>query len=292
MSKYFTDSEEIQKAIILLEYVNGKLASLSKRINTVYSTLNEQQNSTVKNANNSINVQGIIYDDQMKNIVEIAGFLQATLNESLIAQEAANKIMESEIKQDTENHISSGAQENDISTNKPSSSTNIVSIMKSRYQKIIRETGRSTFDGLCGAFVFQQLRVQGIVEYDTGDNVTRGKDYYVFWKRKGRTSTGYRVETYGGTNGLRDLLATRQGQVIRNVAVSFNYDGYNFQSDAGHVLLISEIRDNKVYFMENKAGTLHNLNRRPYAEGEPLCLSVNDFIKQYPNMNGVAHFIK
>jgi len=131
MSKYFTDSEEIQKAIVLLEYVNGKLASLSKRINTVYSTLNEQQNSTVKNAHNSIKVQGIIYDDQMKNIVEIAGFLQATLNESLTAQEAAKKIMESEIKPSGEEQ--KPGNNSNQSNGSPSTNTQVNAVLK-KYQ--------------------------------------------------------------------------------------------------------------------------------------------------------------
>lgn len=295
MSKYVTDTEELRKAIALLGYVDGKLENLSKRITATYYQLESQKSSEADKARSEIKAQGALYDLQWENILSIKAFLEVVLNETLLAEEKAKADMEKEFVPGNENH--------NTNTNKPvagnspnvnvTPTTNVVDEMSERYRRLLQETGRTSFNGACSAFVYQQLRVQGIVSYNGDAGIGSGKDYYAVWSQRGYTSTGYRAETYGGVNGLRDLLNTNPGQVIKNVAVSFNYDGANYLSrEHGHVMLISEIRDGKVYFMESAAGSLYNLDGRAYAEGEPVCLSVNDFLRQYPNMNGVVHFHK
>lgn len=160
--------------------------------------------------------------------------------------------------------------------------------MEVRYQKLREERGYS-FNGACGAFTFRQLKDQGIVE--DGEGVKLGKDYYKVWTQRGVTSTGYKVESYSANQGGLDaLISAHPDEFIKNVAVSFNYDGKNYTSSAGHVLLITEIRNGQVFFSESAAGKLYNLDGRKYEEGEPLVLSTSDFKKQYPGINGVVHF--
>ena len=107
------------------------------------------------------------------------------------------------------------------------------------------------------------------------------------------TSTGYRVDSYGGRNALLELINANEGKTLNNIVISFDYDGRNYLSkEHGHVMLISEIRDGKVYYMESASGRLYNLNGQSYSEGEPICLSINDFLRQYPNMNGAIYFHK
>ena len=166
----------------------------------------------------------------------------------------------------------------------------IMNEMKECYQRTLQRTKRKTFSGACSAFVWRQLEDLGVFCYGKDAGVASGKDYYSDWSKKSVTSTGYQVESYGGGNGLLDLITIHSGKPIKNIVVSFDCDGINYKDSAGHVLLISEIRDGKVFYMESAGGKLYNLDGRRYSEGEPICLSVTDFMKQYPGMNGVVHF--
>ena len=167
--------------------------------------------------------------------------------------------------------------------------------MSDRYQRILQNTKKKSFNGKCSAFVYQQLKDQGIFgPKDPG--CAHGKDYYATWNKKKTTSTGAKVTTYGSdknSTGLEKLIAASGGKPIKNVAVSFPavYPYTNASNSvSGHVMLISEIRDGNVYFMESADGRLWFLDNTPYKEGQPMVLPVDKFLKQYPKMNGVVHF--
>ncbi len=167
--------------------------------------------------------------------------------------------------------------------------------MSDRYERILKNTKKKSFNGKCSAFVYQQLKDQGIFgSKDPG--CAHGKDYYATWSKKKQTSTGAPVTTYGSdknSTGLEKLIEASGGKPIKNVAVSFPavYPYTNAQNSvSGHVMLISEIRDGNVYFMESADGRLWFLDNTPYKEGQPMVLPVDKFLKQYPKMNGVVHF--
>ena len=166
--------------------------------------------------------------------------------------------------------------------------------MSARYERMLKNTGRKSFNGACGAFVYQQLRDIGVFgKKDSG--VPYGKDYYKTWSKKTSTSTGYKIEAYAAKNGenpLSALLANHSAdEPLTNIVLSFDQAKGFYPSSAGHVMLITAIQDGQVYFMESNAGSLHQLKgNMKYAEGQPLQLSVEDFIKQYQHMNGLVHF--
>lgn len=171
--------------------------------------------------------------------------------------------------------------------------------MEARYQRMLEVTKRTSFSGACSAFVYRQLCDIGVFELNKDSGIAAGKDYYSVWSKKSTTSTGYSIESYGydetaKNNPLQDLINAHQGETLENIVVSFNYDGKNYMDKKyGHVMLITAIKDGNVYYMESADGALWNVNpNQKYKEGEPICLSVSDFMKQYPNMNGVVHFYK
>ena len=175
----------------------------------------------------------------------------------------------------------------------------ICSEMEARYQRMLEVTGRTSFSGACGAFVYRQLCDIGVFKLNKDSGVAAGKDYYSVWGKKSTTSTGYSIESYGydetaNNNPLQDLINAHQGETLENIVVSFDYDGVNYKNKTyGHVMLITAIKDGNVYYMESEDGALRNVDpKQKYKEGEPICLSVSDFMKQYPNMNGVVHFYK
>lgn len=296
MSKYTLEVEELQKAVALLTHVDSKLDVLSKRITAAYHRLDNQQGSAIEKAQSDIYYQGSIYDEQWNYIKYIKTILQTILDESLKAETEAKKIMESEWveeskKEENKQSTTGTGEGGGGSTFAPKS--NIVEEMRERYQRLLKNTNRVSFSGACSAFVYRQLWDQGILDINRDGGVQSGKNYYRVWSQKSTTSTGYSVDTYGGSNALKDLMRANVGKTLKNIAISFDYDGKNYLSrEHGHVMLISEIRDGKVYYMESAAGRLYNLNGRAYAEGEPICLSLSDFLKQYPNMNGAVHFYK
>lgn len=171
--------------------------------------------------------------------------------------------------------------------------------MEARYQRTLEVTTRTSFSGACSAFVYRQLCDVGVFESGKDSGVAAGKDYYSVWSKKSTTSTGYSIESYGydetaKNNPLQNLINAHHGETLENIVVSFNYDGKNYTNEKyGHVMLITAIKDGNVYYMESADGSLWNVNpNQTYKEGEPICLSVSDFMKQYPKMNGVVHFYK
>lgn len=173
----------------------------------------------------------------------------------------------------------------------------ICSEMKARYQRTLEATNRTSFSGACSAFVYRQLRDAGVFgSKDSG--VASGKDYYKVWGKKAKTSTGYQIESYGydpnaKNNPLEDLISAHSGETLNNIVVSLDQRKGFFPSEHGHVMLITAIQDGNVFFMESQSGSFHALkNGKAYAEGDPLVLPINDFLKQYPSMNGVIRFHK
>lgn len=297
MSRYILEVEEMQKAIALLGYVDGKLDTLSKRITAAYHRLDTQQGTAINRAQSDIYNQGKLYDEQWDYIKYLKSVLQAIVDESLQAEAEAKKIMEGEWIEESKKEENKGTISGASGVVTPGTETvpktSIVEEMNQRYMRLLTNTGRTSFSGACSAFVYRQLWDQGIFDLNRDAGVASGKDYYRVWGQKSMTSTGYRVDSYGGRNALLELINANEGKTLNNIVISFDYDGRNYLSkEHGHVMLISEIRDGKVYYMESASGRLYNLNGQSYSEGEPICLSINDFLRQYPNMNGAIYFHK
>lgn len=287
MGDFHAEVVELQRAQALLKLAERKLSDWSPIITRAYHRLDNQQNATVTNVRGAIVGWGRIYDAQWERIQKMISYIDTAMAEMEQAEEQAYKeLADAEIREDKKAKPATGQPGASTTPNQPQGTSDVVKEMQERYQRLIAISIRKTYDEACGAFVFQQLKDQGILDGGVPEN---GKDYYSHFAPQSKTSTGYSIESYGGKNGLTNLLNANQGKTLRNIVVSFDPYGRIYPSAAGHVMLITQIKDGKVYYMDNGStypdGTKHK-------EGAPVCQSVEEFLRRYPNMNGVVHFYK
>ncbi|SFB82308.1 hypothetical protein [Butyrivibrio sp. YAB3001] len=165
--------------------------------------------------------------------------------------------------------------------------------LRERYSRLKDGNGGKSFKGKCSSFTYRQLKDRGIIDNEPG--VPLGKDYYDVYSKMTETSTGYSVEAIGGKNALSELIENHNGENLSNIVVSFNKDGKIFNSDAGHVLMISEIRDGYIYFMDSSDTYWGALSgNAAKKEGEMIKLTLEEFYKTFPKnaINGVVCFSK
>lgn len=154
-----------------------------------------------------------------------------------------------------------------------------------RYKNLPNSKSGKGFKSRCGALVYQQLKDMGIVK--SGESTNYGKDYAKVLAKKGKTSKGYKCTGYQGNNALDQLLnANKNKYPITNIVCSFGKGG-NFQSTAGHTMLISKIdAEGNVYFVDNTKASNY----------KAVCMSLKDFKKFYFKSSnvctGVTHLTK
>lgn len=159
----------------------------------------------------------------------------------------------------------------------------ILNEMSERYNRIVQRRG-SGFEGKCAAMAYNQMEDIGIVLPYSGESIPLGKDYYKVWSSRTLTSGGYTPNCYEGESALKDLIDANEGKVLNNIVVSFDQRKNWYPSSAGHAMFITEIRDGKVFYMDNGGWGA--------PEDTPLVLSVDSFLKRYPYANGIVHFTK
>lgn len=291
MGDFHAEVVELQRAQALLKLAERKLSDWSPIITRAYHRLDSQQNGTITNVRGAIVGWGRIYDAQWERIKKMISFIDTAMAEMEQAEEQAYKeLADAEIREDKKESgntkPAAGKPGASANPNQQQGASDVVREMQERYQRLIAISTRKTYDGFCGAFVFQQLKDQGILN---GGVPVYGKDYYSHFASQSKTSTGYSIESYGEKNGLTNLLNANQGKILRNIVVSFDPYGRIYPSGAGHVMLITQIKDGKVYYMDN--GSIYPDGTR-HKEGVPACQSLEEFLRRYPNMNGVVHFYK
>lgn len=167
---------------------------------------------------------------------------------------------------------------------------NILDSIKARDGKLPRNNGvqkNSGYVQLCTMLVRDKLALVTGVERDC-IGYTNGRGYYKYIKDNfnkimSKKNSKCVAESISGTNALKTLIQNHEGEVLTNVVVS-----YSRGNEWGHSLLIDKIEDGKVYFSDNFNAKVHNKNnpKEPYViSTAATCMSVDDFIKAYSNIN-------
>ena len=147
-----------------------------------------------------------------------------------------------------------------------------------------KDTGKTSFNGWCGAYVRDQLLALSIITTKDKDVAGNGRSMYGNTK-EGKTSTGYKKIKYSGNNCIKNIVSDHPGNVY-NILVSWNHQSITkHYSDTnpgdGHVTFIHAIIGGKLYFSESY-GSSHG------KEGTPQNCSLSTFMSRYNNCYGNA----
>ena len=159
----------------------------------------------------------------------------------------------------------------------------LMSSITSDYSAALQRAGRTSFHGNCNLATAYQLLIKGVYSGSV-DYAGNGKAWYSYYNGlvssnpNYKTSGGYYAVTYGGSNCLYDLIAD-YGSDIRLVAYCLGTGG---TSGDNHIMLISAIINNKVYFADSFGYYYNGYN----PEGTAMCMPVDEFISAYVKMNG------
>jgi len=153
-----------------------------------------------------------------------------------------------------------------------------------RCLKLLKEKdGRDSFSGWCGQYVRYQLQVNDIW-YKTNPDNFNGNQVYYSMIADAETQTGYIQKKYEGKNCLYDIIQER-GNKVENIVVSWFKQSTGTQENpgVGHTNFIYGIIDGIVYFSESYTFDGWNVK-----EGEPLKLSIDEFMNRYNNTHVYA----
>lgn len=168
----------------------------------------------------------------------------------------------------------------------------LVERIEQTYTDARAAVGYRSFNGRCSSMVNGSVIALGLHDAANRGN---GRDIYDRYKDLGRTSTGYDVVCYDGSEYT---LA----QALRAVSEDGTRDVYNLivgwdsgitaaSAAYGHACFIHGIVDGMVYFSESFA--LELLNGELYWEGEPIVCSIDEFAAFYDKwacFEGLIHF--
>ena len=147
------------------------------------------------------------------------------------------------------------------------------------YQQALELSHLESLKGYCGACVGYQLRALGINSYFVN---IHGKDQFDFYCHMhyasgGNPITAYSAETYSLRSALE--AATEDGErTVRYVLACFQSGVSSSAADFGHTLLIHEIEDGIVYFVDS---TPRLVAGERYEEGTPIACTLDAFCETY-----------
>ncbi len=310
MSRYLLEVEEIQKAIALLGYIDGKLDTLSKRITKAYHRLDTQHGKAITQAQSDIYYRGKLYDEQWEYIRYLKNVLQAIVDESNKAESEAKKIMEGEWVEESKK------EENKGSNTIPGSgmvSSNVKKTVNGAPQyklpDYVTKNVAPDQNGIYGPYVYHKDGSLGSVcEWNIYNERQKQLSCTYYTLRKlnergmsfpcvkgpgngadwyGNFDDTVDVPRYQGNNSLEQLI---NGNSLpqENIVVSF---ASNPSSDAnlrrcGHVMLIDRIEKNSsgeimISYSDNYPDiqTLNGTNATKTT-------SLRDFMQYYNRWNG------
>lgn len=174
----------------------------------------------------------------------------------------------------------------------PTTPTEVEKQITRTYKNALAYSGRSSFDGYCGAFVTIQLYKMGIITSPVGGN---GNEQYDAYCHKEVTTGGYRIKAYSASKyTLKEALnaITKNGtKDVYNILVGFQRTRSSQGQKYGHACVIHAIIDGKVYFMESYDAYIDG---KRYREGTPISLTIDAFVNYYAKtttkLDGVIYF--
>ena len=166
------------------------------------------------------------------------------------------------------------------------SAAQITKQIEDTYQAALKNSGRTSFNGFCGAYVNQQLLALGIVKKNNelGGN---GNVWYSKMSNLKKTSAGYNIKMYPGKTCVADIWNANNKNNVYNIVVAFKYGYGDAGKEYGHVLFIHGIIDGKVYYSESS-------DWGSTKEGQVMTCDVSKFESRYTNLghtfDGAGHF--
>lgn len=147
------------------------------------------------------------------------------------------------------------------------------------YRQALELSHLESLKGYCGACVGYQLRALGINSYFVN---IHGKDQFDFYCHMHYASGGNPIKAYSaGSYSLRGALeaaAENDAHKARYVLVGFQSGAGSSAADFGHTLLIHEIEDGTVYFVDSTPRLISGVR---YEEGTPIACSLDAFCETY-----------
>lgn len=316
MSRYILEVEEMQKAIALLGYVDGKLDTLSKRITAAYHRLDTQQGTAINRAQSDIYNQGKLYDEQWDYIKYLKSVLQAIVDESLQAEAEAKKIMEGEWIEESKK------EENRTPNPIPGSGTVSSNIIKTvngapqyKLPDYVTKNVEPDRNGIYGPYVYyRDGRYGAVCEWNIYNERQKQLSCTYYTLRKlnergmsfpcvkgpgngadwyGNFDDTVDVPRYQGNNSLEQLV-NNKSLPQENIVVSF---ASNPSSDAnlrkcGHVMLIDRIEKNSsgeimVSYSDNYPD-IQTLNGTNTTKTTTLSNFMSNYNKSNGSINGIV----
>lgn len=152
------------------------------------------------------------------------------------------------------------------------------------YATVKANNNNLDFNGLCGAYVYQQMKALGL----GGPSTANANQWYGVASQMNRSDTGYRMIAKPGKNSLKELYQEyRTNGEIKYLVVTFPYQyGMSYSNPgAGHEVFIYAIKDNKVIFSESYGSSQFGYRAE---EGQAVSVGIDTFINVYSSMYGNA----
>lgn len=167
----------------------------------------------------------------------------------------------------------------------------ITALVNATYKKALKQAGRRSFHGWCGAAVDWQMQLLGITAKIVGSN---GNDKFDQYRYQEMSSGGYAIEAYPASRYslLRALNAITENGTkdAYNIMVGFQRSNTSAGVLYGHAVFVYAILDGVVYFNESFGATV---NGQYYPEGKCITATIDEFAKYYNKwctFDGVIHF--
>lgn len=150
------------------------------------------------------------------------------------------------------------------------------------YTTVKVNNNNMSFNGLCGAYVYQQMKVLGL----GGPSTAYANQWYGVASQMSLSSTGYRMIAKSGKNSLKEIYQEygTNGE-LKYLVVTFPYQyGMSYSNPgAGHEVFIYAIKDNKVIFSESYDSSQFG---KWTEEGQAASVDIDTFINVYSSMYG------
>ena len=267
-----------------IDNVVDKLKTLTNDLNTVSEDVKTMLKSYVLDDSVNLNEFVIAVNGGMNGM---ASQMSTTIQE--ILTEAKNR-MESAQQLDQEYIANQTAKTNEIdddSSNNNSSNDNKQDngLENSENPEENQDELFDSLDGVdysnsqCGKLARIQLENMGLVAPDTAN--AHGKNFaYNLANGSAVINDGYTAKGYPSNASTQeqvfDQIVSENGGHANNIVLSFNSKGhYRKSGEYGHVIVVSEVKDGRVYLIDNNNTSWSN------KETQTLDLSVEEFKQHY-----------
>ena len=168
----------------------------------------------------------------------------------------------------------------------PQTHVQIQDQIRAVYREALRRSGKSSFEGFCGAFVTWQAYIMGI---DSQRRKLDGNMLYNSYRLQDYTDTGYKVQPFSGgfwTLESALLALTQSGSIdVYNVIVGFDETASESGKLYGHGVYIHAIKDGMVHFAESYPIYINGIW---VPEGYPIMVTIRQFCDYYSPDRGMV----